>query len=243
MGEAKQRQSHKGSGPQHARNSKQGLLWGAAVLVVLALVALTVYLATPGSGPATVLPSVPADTPAFPAELDQYGVLLGDPDAPVVVREFADYQCPACANFAQLHPRFKAEYIDTGKARMVFFDLPLSQHANAMPAAQAARCAGDQGEYWGMHELLFANQSRWSVERDPLGSFSGYAAQLDLHPGRFERCVSREQRREEVEASLSIARQLRVASTPTVLVDNVPLTRLSWEQFSGLIDRQLGSRQ
>lgn len=243
MGEAKQRQSHGGSGPHHKPGRKRGMLWVAAVLALLAVVALIMYLATPGTGPVSTLPSVSAATPAFPAELDEYGVQLGDPDAPVVVREFADYQCPACASFAQLHQRFKAEYIDTGKARMVFFELPLSQHANAMPAAQAARCAGDQGQYWGMHELLFANQARWSVERDPLGSFSSYAAELDLHQGRFEHCVSREQRREEVEASRSIARQLRVASTPTVLVDNVPLTRLSWEQLSGLIDRQLDGPQ
>ncbi|WP_339649029.1 DsbA family protein [Halopseudomonas pelagia] len=243
MGEAKRRHATGGSrsgrqGQQH----KQALLWSGALLAVLALGGLAVYLATPGSGPAIALPEVPAGTPPFPAELDSYGVQLGDPDAPVVVREFADYQCPACASFARVHERFKTEYIDTGKARLVFFELPLAQHRNAMPAAQAARCAGDQGEYWGMHDLLFAHQSRWSTERDPLASFNGYADQLKLNQGRFERCLTREQRREEVEASLSISRQLRVASTPTVLVDNIPLSSPGWEQLSGVIERQLDAQ-
>lgn len=238
MGEAKRREVTGGSG-RKGKQHKQALLWSGALLAVLALGGLAVYLATPGSGPAIALPEVPADTPAFPAELDRYGVQLGEPDAPVVVREFADYQCPACASFARVHERFKADYIDTGKARLVFFELPLAQHANAMPAAQAARCAGDQGKYWGMHDLLFAHQSSWSVERDPATRFKGFAEQLELNQRRFDRCLSTEQRKEEVEASRSIAQQLRVASTPTVLVDNIPLTRPGWEQLSGVIERQL----
>lgn len=242
MGEAKQRRATGGSGPKRpGRQGKQALIWGGALVAVLALGGLAVYLATPGSGPATALPVAPEGAAAFPAELDAYGVQLGDPDAPVVVREFADYQCPACASFARVHEQLRTDYIDTGKVRLVFFELPLSQHRNAMPAAQAARCAGDQDGYWGMHDALFANQSNWSAQNDPLATFSGYAQELELNQGRFERCMNREQKREQVEASASLAQQLRVASTPTVLVDNIPLTRPGWEQLSGLIERQLGN--
>lgn len=243
MGEAKHRQAtdKPGAVSQQLRY-KQALLWSGALVAVLALVGLAVYLATPGSGPTTALPSVPEGTPPFPVELDTYGVQLGDPKAPVVVREFADYQCPACASFAQVHDQLKADYIETGKVRLVFFEVPLSQHRNALPAAQAARCAGDQNAYWGMHDALFANQARWSAQNDPLSSFSGYAEALELNQGRFARCMSKELRREQVEASALIAQQLRVASTPTVLVDNIPLTRPGWEQLSGVIDRQLGEQ-
>lgn len=240
MGEAKRRRVTGEPAPQREkRKHKQSLLWGGGLVVVLALVGLTVYLATPGSGPTTALPSVPENTPPFPAELDHYGVELGDPDAPVVVREFADYQCPACASFARVHEQLRTDYIDAGKVRLVFFELPLSQHRNALPAAQAARCAGDQGAYWAMHDQLFASQSSWSAQGDPLRIFNGYAKNLELNEGRFERCMNSEQRREQVEASAAIAQQLRVASTPTVLVDNIPLTRPGWEQLSGLIEQQL----
>lgn len=240
MGEAKRRQASGGPSPgPHRRQRKQALLWGGALVAVLALGGLAVYLGSPSAGPTAALPDVPADTPPFPAELDAIGVQLGDPNAPVVVREFADYQCPGCASFARVHEQLRADYIDTGKVRLVFFELPLSQHRNAMPAAQAARCAGDQDAYWGMHDSLFAHQATWSAQSDPLPSFTAYAQELNLNRGRFERCMSREQHRGKVEASAALAQQLRVASTPTVLVDNIPLPRPGWEQLSGVIERQL----
>jgi protein-disulfide isomerase len=240
MGESKRRQASGKPDPVRSKRTlRKGIAWSAGVLIVIALLALTFYLATPGTGPATALPTVPADTPQFPAEVDRFGVELGDPDAPVVVREFADYQCPACARFAESVEQLKSKYIDTGIVRLVFFEMPLAQHANAMPAAIAARCAGNQDAYWGMHDALFANQSSWSAASDPVDQFSGYARELGLHEGRFQRCVMSEQTRTEVENSLAVAQQLRVASTPTVIVDNIPLTRPGWEQLSGVIEQQL----
>lgn len=240
MGEAKRRESTGAPNPdRQKRVGRQRLAWGAGAVVVAGVVALALYLATPGEGPLVALPEAPAEAPAFPAELDIYGVQIGDPQAPVVVREFADFQCPACAQFARNHERLKTEYIDTGKVRLVFFEMPLGQHANAMPAAQAARCAGDQDAFWDMKAQLFAGQSAWSGLGEPLSVFSRYADDLGLHQGRFERCLEREQRREQVEGSLAVAKQLRVSSTPTVLVDNILLTRPGWEQLSGVIEREL----
>ncbi|MEH6672284.1 DsbA family protein [Halopseudomonas sp.] len=239
MGESKRRQATGEPSPQRRkRASRSGLLWGVVVLVVAAALALAFYLSTPGTGPIG-LPSVPADQPPFPAEADRFGVQLGDPEAPVVVREFADYQCPACARFAGTIDQLKREYIDTGNVRLVFFEMPLGQHANAMPAAMAARCAGRQDAYWGMHDALFANQQTWAGIADPLERFTQYAQDLGLHEGRFQRCMTSEQTRSQVEDSLAVAQQLRVASTPTVIVDNIPLTRSNWEQLSGVIEQQL----
>lgn len=239
MGESKRRQATGEPSPQRRKQKgRNGLVWGGVVLAVAAALAATFYLATPGTGP-IALPSVPADQPAFPAEVDRFGVQLGDPEAPVVVREFADYQCPACARFSGVIDQLKSDYIDSGKVRLVFFEMPLAQHSNAMPAAIAARCAGEQDAYWGMHDALFTNQAAWSTSNDPLALFAGYAGELGLHEGRFERCISTEQTRSAVEDSLAVAKQLRVASTPTVIVDNIPLTRSNWEQLSGVIEQQL----
>lgn len=238
MGEAKRRQAN-GQPPAGKGQNKRWLVWGGGAVLVALLLALVVYLATPGTGPTGSLPDAPEGAAPFPAEVDQYGVHLGDPDAPVVVREFADYQCPGCANFARLHSQLKEEYIDTGKVRLVFFEMPLPQHANAMPAALAARCAGDQDNYWGMNEKLFSNQDSWSRSEDPIPLFAGYATELGLNESRLQRCIAQGLRREQVEDSLAVARQLRVASTPTVIVDNIPVPRPGWEQLSGIIDRQL----
>lgn len=93
--------------------------------------------------------------------------VLGRADAPVTLLEFSDYQCPFCARFFRdTLPTLKAEYIDTGKVRYVFRDFPIDQlHPYARKAAEAANCAGDQGRYWEMHDLLFENQSAMQVER------------------------------------------------------------------------------
>lgn len=244
MGEAKRRKA-KGEPTVASRQRKrqQLLIWGGGSLLVVGIIALAIYLSTPGTGPVGSLPQAAEGAPPFPAQFDQYGVHLGDADAPVVVREFADYQCPACANFSRLHPQLKADYIDSGKVRLVFFDMPLSQHRNSLAAAQAARCAGAQNNYWDMHALLFANQSAWSTQSDPLETFVGYAGELELNTARFGSCLRREQQRGAVEASLQVARQLQVASTPTVFVDNIHLPRPVWDALSGVIERELADSQ
>ena len=86
--------------------------------------------------------------------------ILGQHDAPITLIEFSDYQCPFCQRFFQTtFPVLKTEYIDAGKLRYVFRDFPLdSIHPQARKAAEAGHCAGDQGKYWEMHDLLFQNQ-------------------------------------------------------------------------------------
>lgn len=238
MGEAKRRQ-HDGA-PSPRKRSSKSVTYGGLVIVLIAAVVVALYFLTQPPAPDSAnLPDVSADTPAFPAELDRHGVSMGPEDAPVVVREFADYQCPGCASFAEASQQLKEEYVDQGKVRFVFFDLPLPQHTHAMAAAMAARCAGDQDQYWGMHDRLFAEQSSWSSSGDPLQQFSGYAEDLDLNSRRFDRCMESELHREAVEDSQQVARQLRIASTPTVLVNNIPLNRPGWSQLSAVVEREL----
>ena len=85
---------------------------------------------------------------------------LGSNNAKVTLIEFSDYQCPFCArHFTQTEGQIKKEYIDTGKVKFYYRDLPLPQiHSGAQKAAEAARCSGDQGKYWEYHDLVFQNQ-------------------------------------------------------------------------------------
>lgn len=86
---------------------------------------------------------------------------LGDKNAPVTIVEFSDYQCPYCSRFyQQTLTQFKKEYVDSGKAKLYFRDFPLSFHEGAQKAAEAVRCAGDQGKYWELHNLIFENQEQ-----------------------------------------------------------------------------------
>lgn len=240
MGEAKRRQQ--GGAPSPRKRSSKVYVFVGLIIVTVVVVAALYYLTRPPAPGSDSLPEVSEDTPAFPAELDRYGISVGPEDAEVVVREFADYQCPACADFAEASQKLKEEYVDPGKVRFVFFDLPLSRDTHATKAAMAARCAGDQDQYWGMHDQLFAEQSNWSSAGDPQQHFSRYADDLDLNSRRFNRCMESELHREAVEDSRQVAVELKVARTPTVLVNNIPLSRPQWGQLSAVVDRELEER-
>ncbi len=238
MGESKRRQK---SGQPAARPPAKGRMpLVVGIILVLLLIVVALYYVTRAPAPDSAsLPTVPPTAEPFPAVLDQYGVAMGDPDAPVVVREFADYQCPACARFASATERLKEEYVQTGEVRFVFFDLPLRQHETAFPAAMAARCAGDQGAYWEMHDRLFANQSEWANSGSATDIFTRYAGDLGLDERRFRRCLETDLHREAVEQSREVAMRLQVTSTPTVLVDNIPLSQPGWGQLSAVVEREL----
>ena len=238
MGEAKRRKQTGAPSPRKNGSKKTAMIAIVAAVVVAVVIGLYVATSPPTPGSSDLPVSAP-NTPEFPASLDQYGISVGPDDAPVVVREFADYQCPACATFASASKRLKDEYVDTGKVRFVYFDLPLRQHPNAVPAAQAARCAGDQGQYWPMHDKLYSAQSQWSGTSNPTAIFTRYANDLGLDERRFNRCLTTELHKEAVEDSLQVATQMRVMSTPTVMVDNIQLTRPGWGQLSAVVEREL----
>jgi protein-disulfide isomerase len=113
--------------------------------------------------------------------------ILGRPDAPLTLIEFSDYQCPYCRRFFETTlPALKTEYIETGKVRYIFRDYPLDRlHPQARKAAEAARCAGDQGHYWAMHDVLFRHQQALQVEW-----LQAYAQSLRLDPVAFDACVA-----------------------------------------------------
>ncbi|MBY6033282.1 DsbA family protein [Marinobacter daepoensis] len=238
MGEAKRRKQTGAPSPRSPQGRKPLIILLAVVIAVVVVAGLYVATKPPAPG-SDDLPVAAPNADEFPAMLDQFGVSVGPADAPVVVREFADFQCPACATFADASKRLKDEYVSEGKVRFVYFDLPLRQHPNAMPAAQAARCAGDQNQYWAMHDKLYAAQGEWSGSNDPAATFTRYASNLGLEERRFRRCMDTELHREAVEQSFQVAMQLRVASTPTVMVDNIPLTRPGWGQLSAVVEREL----
>src|SRR2546425_455688 len=94
----------------------------------------------------------------------------GRPDAPVTVYEMSDFQCPYCRTFALTTlPILEREYVQTGKVRLVYINLPLPYlHANAFAAALVATCAARQGKFWPMHDALFQHQPPWAALTDPV---------------------------------------------------------------------------
>ncbi|GAB4198412.1 MAG: hypothetical protein OHK0022_17720 [Roseiflexaceae bacterium] len=209
---------------KQSAGSRTALYIGLGIgAVALALVLLFTLL--PGGASTTAnTPSTGGSVAANPTDLSTYPS-KGKADAPITVIEYADYQCPGCAYFAnQLQASFEQKYIDTGKVRLIFHEYPLPQHSNAVPAAEAARCAGDQNAYWPMHKLLFANQAQWERQVPPTEQFAIYAEQLGLNRGTFEQCLSGGKYRATVEAAREQSQKAQIPATPTFVIDGQQFT-------------------
>jgi protein-disulfide isomerase len=184
--------------------------------------------AEPASGPTPVAIAPASDT-----------MVLGDPDAPVTIVEFSDYQCPYCASyFAETWPKIKSEFVDSGRVRYIFKDYPLAGlHPRAPQAHAAARCAGDQGAYWDMHKRLFEDQSQWGGRSDPGAAFQTFAAELGLEASTFRACLEGGKWDDAVNADLAEGARLGVRGTPTFFVNGYPLVGARpFELFEQVVD-------
>lgn len=145
----------------------------------------------------------------------------GRADAPVVVYEMADFQCPACRQFnVQTMPLIEREYIETGKVRWVYVHFPLTSiHANAAAAAEVATCAARQGKFWRLHDLLYDHQEEWAVLDEPTPFFQTLSDSAGLDRTRLAACVAGNTARSEVEADAARAVRSGARSTPSFYVE------------------------
>jgi protein-disulfide isomerase len=139
---------------------------------------------------------------------------LGDPEAPLTVVEYTDYQCPSCRRHAlETMPAVVEQMIDTGRIFWVVKHLPLPEYPQGTAAAAAAECAADQGAFWEMHDALFETVERWSVE-PPDPELVAVAGELGLDTDAFEDCLGGRAALERVMADVSDARDV-TQNTPT----------------------------
>jgi protein-disulfide isomerase len=167
---------------------------------------------------AAVMVSKPAAAPAPPDRV-QMSVgngwySLGRADAPVTLVEFGDYQCPFCKRFhTDAYAELKKSYIDTGKVRFVSRDLPLEFHPLALKAAEAARCAGDQGKYWELRSALYSDSA------PPDESVIKKAAEgLSLDVGALQSCIASDKYNADVQKDATEAAALQISGTPTFVL-------------------------
>jgi len=143
---------------------------------------------------------------------DQFS--LGNTDAPVTMVEFTDYQCPYCKRFHDTtFSRLREKYIDTGKLRYVTMDLPLKFHQQARPAANAARCAGEQGSFWQMRKTLFSNPR--ALGRQAL---LAYASDLSLDVSAFQVCLDENRHEKAIQTDIQAARRAGFTGTPSFVI-------------------------
>jgi protein-disulfide isomerase len=205
-------------------------------IAALGTIALRARQNTAVSGNAIERPALTAPTGQTP---DGY-YYKGYPDAPVTVVEYSDFQCPFCGRFANSQAlTIDKNYVETGKIKYVFHDYPLQQHPNAIPASQAARCAGDQKAFWPMHDMLFANQAQWEDLGQPQAQFGAYAEQLKLDGAAFNQCLSSGKYAAAIAQAQQEGNQARIPGTPTFIVDG---QQLDASQLQGAIDAALAKQ-
>lgn len=194
-------------------------------------------------------PSQPNTPQIIKASIDDDPV-KGNPDAPVTVIEFSDFQCPFCSRFfTQTLPLLQENYIDTGKIKLVYRDMPLdSLHPNARTTHIAAECADEQGKFWEYHDVLFQKQSQWQrmASLDLQSTLSQYASDLGLQTASFETCLQSEEMADEVNKDLLDAAKYGATGTPTFFIGNekdgfIKLVGAQpYTSFQAVIDNQLG---
>jgi protein-disulfide isomerase len=182
---------------------------------VMTLLALT--------GPLPVWAQAPAKPPAATAQANALALtpddrILGKPDAPITIMEYASLTCPHCAHFAtEVLPKLKEQWIDTGKAKLVLRDYPLDEPA--LRAAMIARCAPPD-KFYPLVDTLFADQQQWVLAKDYQAALARLALLGGMSKSQFNDCLANKSIEEKVlQSRLTATQQLDVNSTPTFFIN------------------------
>jgi formate-nitrite transporter family protein len=147
--------------------------------------------------------------------------IRGNPDAPVTLEEYGDFQCPPCGMFAAFLGQLEKEY--DSRLCVVFRNFPLSVHEHAREAALAAEAAGLQGRFWQMHDVLYREQETWSKAPNVRELFESYAGTIGLDLDRFRKDMDGEKAKARVDADRQRGESLGIQVTPTLFINNQPL--------------------
>ncbi len=209
---------------------RQPMLLGITVggVVIVGLIVLMIVFSRPGE-------SFQVTRPVGSDFLPE----MGDPNAPVTVYEYADYQCPACGYFArQYKPQIENDYVKTGKVRLVFKNFVVVG-PESFWAAEAAYCAAEQGGFWAYHDKLFANQrgeNRGAFSKTNLVRF---ARELGLKEQDFKECLDSERYKQKVQDDIREGEAQGIDATPSFIVNGQLVRGADYLRLRELIERNL----
>lgn len=190
------------------------------IVILLVLVAGGAAIWTTMSKSKPVAIQLPSGA-ALPAA---QGYLLGDPNAPITIIEFADFECPGCGQFALIQePDLRERVIKPGLANFRFFDFPLTSiHQNTLAAHLAASCANEQNKFWEFHDMLFQGQYDWNTQAttNPRKIFDGYVKALGMDAAAFNDCFNSQRTLPQIQANADAGNERGVGGTPTFIINN-----------------------
>lgn len=188
----------------------------------------------------------------LPVGFTEEGLLYrGEPDAPIVMIEYSDFDCPFCYRyFVQTEPAVDESYVRTGQVRVVFHDFPLvSLHPNAPTAHEASLCVAEQGSasvYWELNAELFRSSDEWSGQADPLPTFARLAEEVGADMDAYEACMTGGEQQALVQERVDAAFARNFSATPSFqfvrTTDDVAFQLIGaqpYEQFAAVVDSAL----
>ena len=222
---------------------KSKLILPGAILLAAIMVSGSILYARLNAGQALIQNAGNPDEPQYVTVGTDDDPVLGNPDAPVTMIEFSDFQCPYCRSFwRDTLPQIKSQYIDTGKVKLVYRDFPLSIHAQAMLGAEAANCANAQGKYWQMHDEIFKQQDKQGAgtitftQQDT----EKWAANIGLNVAQFRSCVSANTYADEINHDTNDGDSISVSGTPTFVINGLKIVGAQpFSVFKAAIDAAL----
>ncbi len=215
------------------------------IFITLAIIATILFVVFAVLNPSNdSKPSDNADKPkvvandAQKAQMKQ-GNSKGNMASKVVVTEFGDFQCPACANVEEiLKQSVWPQYGE--KVGFVFKHFPLTQiHKNALSSAYASEAAAVQGKFWEMHDILYAKQTEWSELADPQSKYEGYASQLGLDVAKFKQDMKSKATKDKVENDKKLGEDLKLPGTPSFFVNGVLVELNAITDLTNAIEKAL----
>lgn len=209
------------------------------ILIVIAILFVVVFIARALMAPdSSQTGSTSSDLSQENKDALKTGATIGDPNSKVVVTEFGDYQCPACAAWHTfVKDTMLPKYQD--KILFVFKNFPLPIHKNAKAGAYAVEAAGLQGKFWEMHNIVYENQSEWENESNPNGKFEEYANRVGLNIDQWKKDRESSKIKDLVEKDTKLGEKLNLPGTPSFLVNGVLVQTKSETDLTQAIDQAL----
>jgi protein-disulfide isomerase len=217
-----------------------GIMTGMAAAAVVAAILIVVSLA-PWENDGQGTPSEFIIPTPRPADVPRQGTTLGDPEAPLTIVEYSDFQCPFCRKAGlEIMPQIEAEYIDTGKTKLVWKQFPIEGEESVW-AAEASECAAEQNAFWEYHDTLFLNRTGINVGTFVISNLKVIAEELDLDTEAFNACLDEGRYRDKVADDYNEARRREITGTPTFFVGQTKVVGAKpYSAFKTAIEDELG---
>ena len=232
---------HKADHAGKPQKQSGDLFWKITTLGLIVVLAIVAFKGSFGGNGNQVGVPPTGGAVANPTPIDMEGLLdddavKGDKDAPVTIVEWSDYECPFCARFySETEKLIDEQYVKTGKVRFVYRDYPLPFHQNAQKAAEAAECAGDQGKFWEMHNLLFEQGVAGGV-----AGFKQFAQQLGLDTSKFNTCLDTGATAAEIQKDMNDGSAVGIQGTPGFIINGKLVSGAQpFSVFKQVIDAEL----